>query len=307
MLWAAPLPGQPGASLDEVSLDKASVDKTNVMQSTNLSVTIPFELARGRVTVPVRVNESKPLSFLLDTGYTITTIHPDLLEPLGLKRAGRVTIVGIAGEEEAGTYANAVFDIGGLKYTPRRVASLPSEAQSRRRRRDGILGTGFFRRFVVEIDSKAKMLRLHEPTSFHYAGPGEIVPFKFRKDTPVVEAAIVSSDQRAVWGRFELDTGCDDYLCLGHDFVREHQLNSAASDWEEGEKQGVGGGARIRSGHLPQLQLGRLTIDKPLANFFLDGSPVDRGLAGHIGLAALRRFKVVLDYSRQRMILEPAP
>jgi hypothetical protein len=31
---------------------------------------------------------------------------------------------------------------------------------------------------------------------------------------------------------------------------------------------------------------------------------VDRGLAGHIGLEALRQFKVIFDYSRRQMILE---
>jgi predicted aspartyl protease len=278
-----------------------------VTQQTNLPVSIPFEFVRGRVSLDARVNGSKPLSFMLDTGYAVTTIHPDLLEPLGLKRVGRLTIVGIAGEEEAGTYEGAVFDIGGLKYTPRRVASVPSEAQGRGRRRDGILGAGFFRRFVVEIDCRARIVRLHEPASFNYAGQGENIPLRLRRDTPVVEAAIVLSDGRVVQGGFELDTGCDDYLCLGRDFVEQNRLGSGAGELREGEKQGVGGDVRIRHGRLPQLQLGRLTIDKPSANFFLEGSPVDRGLAGHIGMAALRRFKVIFDYSRQRMILEAGP
>jgi hypothetical protein len=46
-------------------------------------------------------------------------------------------------------------------------------------------------------------------------------------------------------------------------------------------------------------------VAKPEANFFTEGSPVDDGLAGHIGWNVLRTFDVViLDYSRRRMILE---
>ncbi len=296
-LWAASVTAQTTAG-------KAT---SGPPRSAPSAITIPFQSARGRVMVPARVNGSKPLSFMLDTGYTITTVHPDLIEPLGLKRVGSITIVGIAGEEEASTYEGATFDVGELTYTPRRVASLPSEAQERRQWPDGILGAGFFRRFVIEIDSQAKTLRLHEPKSFYSTGPGEIIPFELRKDTPVVEAAIVLSGGRIVRGRFEVDTGCGDCLCLGHDFVQENQLEAAAGETRDGEKQGVGGDVRIRHGHLPQLKLGRLTIDDPAANFFLDGSPVDRGLAGHIGMGALGRFKVIFDYSRQRMILESFP
>jgi hypothetical protein len=46
-------------------------------------------------------------------------------------------------------------------------------------------------------------------------------------------------------------------------------------------------------------------VMKPQTDFFLNGSPAGPGLAGHIGFASLRQFKVIFDYSRQRMILEP--
>ena len=116
-------------------------------------VAVPFKLQRGRVMIPARVNGSEPFSFMLDTGFSITTVHPALAEQLDLRQAGRVTIVGIAGEEEAPMYAGVVFDFGGASYAPRRVASLPSE-RTRWRRQDGVLGSGLLRRFVMEIDGE---------------------------------------------------------------------------------------------------------------------------------------------------------
>jgi hypothetical protein len=138
-----------------------SAETTNTHVSA--SITIPIHWSHGRIMLSAKVNGSKPLSFLLDTGYGVTTIHPDLVESLRLNRAGRMTIVGIAGEEQAATYSDAVFDFGRISYKPRRVASLPSEADMPTSRRAGILGAGFFRRFVVEIDSEKNILRLHEP------------------------------------------------------------------------------------------------------------------------------------------------
>ena len=265
-------------------------------------VVISITSSHTRVMVPATVNGSKPLSFLLDTGYGINTIHPNLVESLGLKRAGQITIVGIAGDEKAPTYSGVVFDFGGASYSPRRVASLPSETQSSHRR-DGILGAGFFRRFVVEINSEKNKLLLHEPESFHYDGKGEIIPLEFEADTPIIEAAILSPSNSVVRARFEIDTGCDDSLCLGRDFVEANHL-AGEEEISSGIKRGVGGGVRIRHGSVPELRLGRFTLDKPSANFFTDGSPAGQGLAGHIGMAALRNYKVIFDFSRKRMILE---
>jgi len=254
--------------------------------------------------VPVDLNGSNDLSFLLDTGFSITMIHPSLAEPLKLRRVGEVTVIGIAGEEKAPTYEGAILNLGGVEYRPRRVAALGSDG-NRRRRRDGILGAGLFRQFVVEIDFTRKQLALYSPTNFNYEGRGEIIPLKFRRgsSTPVVDAVVNAANGNAPHGEFEIDTGCDSGVCLGHEFIAAHQLLDA-SETQLGGKVGVGGGAKTRSGHLPQLQLGATRIDKPQTDFFLEGSPVDSGLAGHIGIAALNRFKVIFDYSRRQMILE---
>jgi hypothetical protein len=70
-------------------------------------------------------------------------------------------------------------------------------------------------------------------------------------------------------------------------------------------RRGVGGGAEIRSGSLSELRMGKLTVKDPTANFFLEGSPAGDGQAGHIGLGVLERYKMIFDYSRRQLILEP--
>lgn len=264
---------------------------------------IPIEFHQGSALVRVKVNDSQSLSFKLDTGFGVTTIHPDLAESLGLKRTGTMTIVGIAGREQAAAYSGVSFDFGGVQYSPRRVVSLPSDAQRRRRNRDGILGAGLFRRFVVELDPVAQTLALFEPTNFTYAGRGEILPFAFRQETPIVEASINFTNREPVRGKFEIDSGCDGELCLGHDFVEANRLDGAADADRTESRRGVGGSVETRAGVLPQFQLGSLKLDRLPANFFLEGSPVDDGLAGHIGMGTLRKFRVIFDYSRRRMIL----
>ena len=265
-------------------------------------VTIPINTARDRVMVPLTLNGSN-VAFKLDTGFSMTMINPDLAASLNLRRAGEITIMGIAGEERSPTYEGATLNLGGVKYEPRRVAALSPNAT--RRPISGILGSGLFRQFVVEIDFAGKRLSLHTRTNFNYSGKGEIIPLRFRRGhtTPIASATILTTNGALVRGDFEIDTGCDSGVCLGHDFVTANRL-LADAETRGGAKVGVGGGVRTRSGYLPQLQLGNLKIEKADADFFIESSPVDEGLAGHIGFGVFKRFKVIFDYSRQQMILE---
>jgi len=263
------------------------------------STTVPVDYRRGHFLAPVRVG-TNTFSFLIDTGYGVTMLRADHAQSLQLKRAGRITIVGIAGEEPADMFEGPAFQIGTMEWRPRRVAALPTE-QGRSRRRDGILGSSFFRSFVVEMNPKAKSLTLHQPRDYAYTGNGEVLPIRFEGSTPVVDGVVVLTNGVEIRTAFEIDTGCTGGLCLGKHFVEEHRL---ASVGRESERRGVGGGARTRSGSIPELRLGKIKIQKPSADFFLEGSPVDPPLAGHIGADVLRPFKAVFDYSRKQLILE---
>lgn len=272
---------------------------------TNSVIRLPLEVRRGTALVKVRVNDAGPFAFKLDTGFGVTTIHPELVSSLNLKPAGTLTINGIAGTEKADWYSGATFDFGGESYTPRRVAVIPSDAQRPRRARDGILGVGFFRRFVVELDPIEKTITLRDPDQFEYKGKGEIIPLQFRRDTASLEATISFPDQKPIVARYELDSGCDGALCLGHDFVKSNQLDELTSSHRNGARVGVGGSVDTHEGRLPEFQLGHQKLKNVPANFFSEGSPAGEGMAGHIGWGVLKEFRVILDYERRRMILEP--
>ncbi len=265
---------------------------------------LKFRWQGNRVMLPVTINASKPLSFLLDTGYTITAIHPRLVESLNLRPAGQITIVGIAGEETAPTYGGAELRLGDVTYNPRRVAAVPSEGQ-RRRRRDGIIGAGLFQRYTVQLDFPAGLVRLLDPATYQPSPSAEIVPLRVRRGTPSVAVSFQMPDGKSARGQFEVDTGCDDGLCLGRDFVVAQRLVSSLAGDEDGVKRGVGGDARVRNGTIPTLRLGRVEARKVSATLFQDGSPAGEGMAGHLGMDALRQFNVTFDYQHQRLILEP--
>jgi predicted aspartyl protease len=267
----------------------------------NVIATVPLTFIRGQAMVSAQINSNGPYALLLDTGFSMTTLKPDVAEKLQLNRVGEITVQGIAGEERASTYEGAVFQIGAARYEPRRLGAMAAT----RRRRDGIIGSGFFRQYVVRMDPAAKTLTLFSPTNFTYSGKGEVVPLRFRRSTtPVIDASIRLTNGTVLNGAFEIDTGCDSGVCVASDFARTNNLLDVDTT-TSGTKLGVGGGATTRSGHLPQLQIGAVKVAHPETEFFLEGSPAGRGLAGHIGMEVLNRFRIYYDYARQRMILEP--
>ena len=270
-------------------------------EESSSSVTIPITFNHQRIMVSATINGSKPLLFLLDNGCTIPTLNPALVEELRLERAGTIRMIGIAGEERAPTYRGAVYNLAGATYAPRRVAALPSE-RKRGRRRDGVLDAGLFQRFVVEISPKQKTIRLHQPATFHYTGSGKALPLRFREEAAIIAATLVLGDGSEVTKEFEVDTGCDSGVCLGSAFVERHRLVDA--DRAGSQKFGIGGSVETKSGTVPLLRLGTIELRQPQTDFFLQGSPVDEPMAGHIGMGVLHQFTVIFDYSRSVMIIE---
>lgn len=263
---------------------------------------VPIKLQHNRIIVFANLNEKGPFTFLLDSACTIPTLHPTLVDELQLTPSGRVRINGIAGMERAPTYRNVVFDLGEAQFKPRRVASIPSE-RDHTRRRDGVIGSSFFESFVVEIRPGAKFLKLHSITNFHYSGNGHVIPFRFREEIPVIEVTLQLKAGETLKADFEVDTGCDSGICIGDHFVKENKLVEHLGG-KNSEKFGIGGSVDTTDARIPAVKIGEHEIKDVQADLFLEGSPVDHPLGGHVGMGVLGRAAVIFDYPRKRLIIE---
>jgi hypothetical protein len=268
----------------------------------SLVATVPVKQQHNRILLMGKINEKGPYTLLLDSACTVPTLHPTLVDELALEASGRVRIQGIAGLERAPTYRNVVIDLGEAQYKPRRVASVPSEREHSRRR-DGVIGSGFLETFVVEYRPKEKVLKLHSPATFEYQGKGESIQFRLREEIPVIEASLQLPNGSTLKGEFEVDTGCDSGVCLGEHFIREHNLVEDLAG-KKSEKFGIGGKVDTLDARIPVFRIAGREFKNAQADLFLDGSPVDAPLAGHIGMGVLGRTSFILDYARKRIILE---
>jgi len=285
-------------------------------QSKILSLTgpaeIPFKLVNKHIVLTVRVDNSRPLSFVLDTGDQFAVIDLARARELNLKLGSEVRVGGAGAATAAGAMVeNSSFTISGFDGFSQRVAmALPISSLSSRLGQDfdGIIGRDFIQEFVVEVDYQRGVLRLHDKQKFVYKGPGESVPIQLVTGHPILEAEVQPIGGTILKGKFVLDLGAGLALALYSPFVNEHQLlNPNIKTIRSMGGAGAGGETKGRIGRVSQLKVGNLVINNPITMFSEDkaGAFASSSLAGNIGARIAERFRVFLDYAHMRIILEP--
>jgi predicted aspartyl protease len=268
---------------------------------------IPIELSGSQIFLRLRVNGSEPLWFGLDTGASGTVINTTTAASLGLKPEGSHQTTGAGGNVQSSTVRGVRLDIGGARLEDLSVMTLAltSIEDAMGHKMDGILGSEFFRRYVVELDYERLLINLYEPAGFEYKGRGESLPLTFALNHPYVRAKVAMPGREPVEGRFVLDTGSNFPLILLDSFVKEKRLDESLTKTLKVTGRGVGGEVSMPVGRAGRLLLGGFSLENPVTSFPQTGWFAREGAAGNIGGAILRRFKVTFDYSRSRLFLEP--
>jgi hypothetical protein len=273
--------------------------------------TIPIDVYSNHVYVKVCAGD-RPLDFILDTGAGATFLDLHTAERFGIKLGS--TFVGRGAG--AGTIAGAQLDGANVRLAGSSlVQRVPSALDLSRlppregHRMDGILGYDFINRFVVAIDYVKQELRLYDPRSFAYEGPGASLPVTFSGGHPHVDATVRLADGATLQGRMVVDVGSAGPLAITKTFADENHLRDRIGPTVHRRAGGgVGGAVMADIGRVESLKLGTIEVPRPVTSLAGDSAGVMSGNSewiGNIGGEILRRFTVYLDYPHKRMILEP--
>jgi hypothetical protein len=252
--------------------------------------TIPFEFANRHIMVKVRVNNSRPLSFVLDTGDKYGIIDLGVAKELGLTLREGVKMGGAGAETVAGAFVqNATFTVDGLAGFSQPIAlALPIARMAPRLGQDfdGIIGCDFIQEFVVEIDYQSQHIKLHNKDKFVYLGPGESIPIEVNAaGHPIVEAEVTPLGGQPIKGKFVIDIGSGGALALHSPFVAQHKLIAGQPRTIKATGGGAGGEIKGQIGRVTELKIGTYRIKSPLAMFSEDkaGALANDELLGNIG------------------------
>jgi PDZ domain-containing protein/aspartyl protease len=274
-------------------------------------VAIPFELANNHIFIKVKVDQSPPTWFAIDTGDKDAIIDTQRAKDLGLNLGGELEVHGVGKTTSTANYVNnSSFSIVGLDgFSQPLFLALPltDVAVHTGHQCSGIIGFDFLSKFVVEIDYDHKTLILHDRDHYQYKGDGESLPIGFDSGRPHIPVQITQIGRAPIDASFLVDVGDGNAVTLNSPFVtQEHLMASSHKTVVRTLGYGVGGGFTSPVGRIQQIDIGHFVIANPVTTY----SNADTGafaasvVQGSIGADVLRRFKVILDYAHNRIIFE---
>ena len=296
-----------GMSIGFAVLAAASLtaQRNSIFISGHSSLSIPVEINNNLILVETRLNGKRPLKLIFDTGASATVINADLQEELGIKGTEKMDGTATGGNIE-GTMAKGVkIAVKGV-VVPDQPVGLIAMPRIPGFDFDGAIGWDFIKQVVVEIDYLNKVMNLYAPGRYRYRGKGTTVPFDLKgRQTPLLNASFLFPAKRSVIARLELDTGADNAFLLYAPFFEKRQLLTASNIDRTNPGRGAGGETERALYNATSTSLGPFTFRNVPVLFSFQRDGLEDGVDGIVGGEILRRFKLIIDYSRSRMILEP--
>jgi len=271
-------------------------------------VSLPFISADNLVLIDVELN-GKLGRFIFDTGAEATVVNAAFATGIGLINKGTTTGTGSAGSATAGVIRGVDLSIGGISLTGTTVYSLPLDAfgPALGFKIDGIVGNDLISRIVAEIDYAAGTLTIYQLASYS-APPGAAkIALIVKGGLPFIRADINIDKKRTLTGKFEIDTGSTGAVLLNSPLVRKYGLATTLSNYLDTKTGGVGGTGTSKIVRINGVSLGQFKIDRPITQLYTGtkGGNASAAYDGLLGGAIFRRFKLTVDMSRKRLLLEP--
>ena len=252
---------------------------------------IPAQFIGSLVFLPVRVNQSQPSLYQLDSTAAVSSTDPDRAAELGLPSNSPVAL-----------------ELEGVQVQLPALPAIPKKnfAAQVGRAYEGTLGQDFFANVVVEVDYARKTVRLYDPADYQYSGRGQSLPLTFSGGRPVVPAKFSLGAGKPVEAGFVVNTALDASLSISSRYAKAHNLHAAHSKKVSAAEQHMEGEGDTVLGRLKVFEIGPHAVDAPIAEFSQGGEPAegDARIAGEIGVGILRRFTVIFDFPHQRIIFE---
>lgn len=275
-------------------------------------VEIPFTMAANHIILPVAVNGRPPIGFLFDTGAGDELVNTARLAELGVASYGATQLGGGGGVQASAFARDVTLAVGGatLSRQHARIVDLSGLEHIFGVRLGGILGYDFIARFVLEVDYRARIMRLHRPERFAYRGGAAPIPITIEDGIPYAEGTIAVPTRPHIPAHFAIDFGAADTMILTRPFVEANDLLHLAGT--DRNVTTTPGPAQMytqnnRRGRIDLWRLGPAVQRNIPVSFSANtaGAYASPAFAGTIGGGIYTRYHVYIDYAGRRLILEP--
>jgi len=268
--------------------------------------TLPFELrSDNRIYLKCQANGSDSLVFMFDTGAEPMVINESILgKKLWMSFDGEVTNEGTNGTSKIKQSTNNRFSFGGILTDSISFVAVPYGDVPF----DGVLGSTFMKRYIIEINYKKKKMSFYDPKTYRYNDKTyEKIKIQFINQLPMVEGFVIINGKKHK-GKYELDTGSDDGLTMSTPFTSKydliHKFKSVAYTTSLGSD-----GAKNKAPLviLPEIGIADKHFYAIPATLSTANAGVSayKNLSGMFGNGFLKRFDMIIDLSHNQIFIKP--
>lgn len=275
------------------------------------SIKLPVEVQNNIVLLPLRINGSFEMNFILDTGVKTTILtEPMVADFIELDSLSRVRVRGLGEGEaiDAHLARNVSISMPGVNGSGINLLVLPEDLISYSgmfgRPVYGIIGYEIFNQFVVEINYDQKYIRLTNP--FHFKPKKNrrwrSFPIEIHRSKPYVQAKLVDFRGESVEANWLLDTGASMAVSLFDD-----EMPIPTQSVETFLGQGLSGFVYGKLGRSRSFHLGPYAFESVITGY-PDSSSLghlpftsDSVWYGNIGAEIISRFRIIFDYRNNRI------
>jgi len=280
------------------------------------SITLDFKTASNLIIIPVTINESDTLNFILDTGvrFPIITELP-FVNKLNLNYLMPVQVKGLGEGHELTAYrsGNNTMKLNGLTARNQEVQMIIDENFQISHMLGipvhGLIGFNLFKDYIVKVDYPSEKITLFKPEYYKYRDRRKdiIMPLHLENNKPFVRTSIVTEDLQEVPVKLLVDTGASDAIWLSEKSDERIDLPDKNIDTFLG--RGLNGNVYGTKGRIDGIWVGPLILSKPIVAFpnsdLIEQLISSNDRNGTLGAEILRRFIVTIDYRNSRLTLRP--
>jgi predicted aspartyl protease len=280
------------------------------------SITINFKSSNNLIIIPVTINNSDTLNFILDTGVKspiitelpfVNKLNLNYLQPINVQglgegeqltayRSGNNTI----SLNELVAYNQEILMVINENFQISHILGIPVH---------GLLGFNLFKDYVVKVDYSEHKITLTKPEYFVYKERDRdiVLPLSFEQGKPFVKTSIVTDKNEEVPVKLLVDTGASDAMWLSTN--SDKRISVPENNIETFLGRGLSGDLYGKKGRIGAIWVGPLVLYEPIVAFpendIADQLIGTNDRNGTLGAEILRRFNLTIDYPGKRLILRP--
>ena len=274
-----------------------------------LPIEMPYrEGPGGLVLISGRINGKTRHDFILDTGAPVTVFldgpktaalgfDTSKARPLGDPNVSATPIGVVAFGNRVDFEGVALTSLGAV-VVPRRT--LPCQERFDAVGFDGVVGADLFRSFIVEIDTPAKRVRLHDPGAWQAPASAPSVPMVFRSGHPYlqvpvrVEAGVVQNAD------MHLDTGQNRGITL---VAGSDPAIAYPADGTPATLCGASKARAARRGPQAAIVAGSVALSDASPTYFAANEALPDQKHGSVGISLFQGRRIAIDYAGKRLVI----